>query len=98
MESVKRVAMGAWDRLPKEVVPLIVVKVAESLEAPLEDLPSMHLCNRATKRACSSHFVANRFNLENHYQSTVCGERHYLNAYLQTTDWLQGGKTQKPSS
>jgi hypothetical protein len=91
MESTKRVAAGsAWDRLPEEIVSMITVKVAESSEAPLEDLRSLHLCNKAMKRACSSRIIANRFNLENYYQSTVWGEGDPLDAYFQTVDWLQG--------
>jgi hypothetical protein len=86
MKSAKRVVVGAWDHLPEEVVSMITVNIAKSLEAPLEDLCSMLLCNKATKRVCSSHVVANHFNLENHYQSTVWGERHRLDAYLQTVD------------
>jgi hypothetical protein len=75
MESAKRVvAGGAWDHLLEEIVTMIAVKVAESLEAPLEDLRSLRLCNKVMKRACSSHIIANRFNLENHYRSTVWGE------------------------
>jgi hypothetical protein len=72
MESAKRVvAGGAWDRLPKEIIPMITINVAESTEAPLEDLCSLRLCSKVTKRACSSLIVANHFNLEKHYQSTV---------------------------
>jgi hypothetical protein len=37
-----------------------------------------------------SRTVANRFNLEHHYQSRVWGGADVLNAYLQTIDWLQG--------
>jgi hypothetical protein len=90
MESTKRVVVGAWDCLPEEVVSMIVVKVVEWSEALLEDLCSMHLCNKVMKRVCSSHAIANYFNLENHNQSMVWGERHRLNAYLQTINWLQG--------
>jgi hypothetical protein len=86
MEHVKRMATsGAWDRLPKEIVSLIAVKVAETSEAPLEDLRSMWLCNYSTKRASSSHTVANRFNLEHHYQTTLWGTDAMV-AYLQTVD------------
>jgi hypothetical protein len=68
MEPVKRVAAGGtWDHLPKEIISMITVKVAETSEAPLEDLHSLRLCNKAMKRTCSSHAVTNRFNLENHY-------------------------------
>jgi hypothetical protein len=36
MESAKRVVAGsAWDHLLEEIVTMIAVKVAESLEAPL---------------------------------------------------------------
>jgi hypothetical protein len=55
------------DRLPEEIVSLIAVKVAETLEAPLEDLHTLRLCNKAMKRASSSHAVTNRFNLEHRY-------------------------------
>jgi hypothetical protein len=71
-------------------VSIITVKVAETLNAPLEDLHSFQLCNKATKRACSSRAIANRFNLENHYQSMVWGDGGTLDAYLQTIDWLEG--------
>jgi hypothetical protein len=68
MESTRRVTEGsALDRLPKEIISMIAVKVAESSEAPLEDLCSLRLCNKEMKRACSSHIVTNCFNLENHY-------------------------------
>jgi hypothetical protein len=91
MAPVKRMAIsGAWDRLPEEIVSLISVKVAETLEALLEDLRSLRLCNKATKRASSSRTVTNRFNLEHHYQSMVWEGADALDAYLQTVDWLQG--------
>jgi hypothetical protein len=91
MELVKRMAVGgAWDCLPKEIVSLITVKVAETSEAPLKDLHSLRLCNKVTKRASSSHVITNRFNFEHHYQSTVWGGADVLDAYLQTIDWLQG--------
>jgi hypothetical protein len=91
MEPGKRMAAdGGWDRLLEEVVSLIAIKVAETLEDSLEDLRSLRLCNKATKRSTSSHAVANRFNLEQHYQSTVWGGADALNAYLQTFDWLRG--------
>jgi hypothetical protein len=90
MEYAKGVALGAWDRLPEEVVSIITIKVAKILEAPLKDICTRRLCNKEMKRACSSRVVANRFNLENHYQSMVWGERHWLDADLQTVDWLQG--------
>jgi hypothetical protein len=89
MEYAKGVALGAWDRLPEEVVSIITVKVAKILEAPLKDICTRRLCNKEMKRACSSRVVANRFNLENHYQSMVWGERHWLDADLQTVDWYQ---------
>jgi hypothetical protein len=74
MEPAKRMAAGgAWDCLPKDIVSLISVKVEETTEALLEDLRSLRLCNRATKRASLSHAAANRFNLEHHYQSMVGG-------------------------
>jgi hypothetical protein len=63
--------------------------VAETLEALLEGLCSPRLCNKATKRASSSHIVANRFNLEHHYQSTNWKPEEYL----QTIDWLQGANS-----
>jgi hypothetical protein len=69
---------------------MITVKVAKSSQALLKDLRSMRLCNKATRRACSSRVVSNRINLENHYHSTVWGERQQLDMYLQTVDWLQG--------
>jgi hypothetical protein len=91
MAPVKRMAVSsAWDRLPEEIVSLISVKVAETLEALLEDLRSLWLCNKATKRASSSRIVTNRFNLEHHYQSMVWEGADALDAYLQTVDWLQG--------
>jgi hypothetical protein len=34
-------AGGTWDSLPEEVVSIITVKVAETLEDPLEDLHSL---------------------------------------------------------
>jgi hypothetical protein len=68
MEPAKRMAAsGACDHLPEEVVSLITVKVAETLEDPLKDLRSLRLCNKATKRVTSSHAVTNCFNLEQHY-------------------------------
>jgi hypothetical protein len=91
MEPAKRMATGsAWDRRPEEIVSLIVVKVVETLKDPLEDLCSLRLCNKATKRASSSHAVANRFNLEHHYQSMDWEGVNVLDTYLQTVDWLQG--------
>jgi hypothetical protein len=90
MEPAKRVTVGdAWDRLPKEIVSMITVKVDETSEAPLKDLCTLRLCNKVMKRACSSRTIANRFNLENHYQSMVWGDGDTLDAYLQTVDWLQ---------
>jgi hypothetical protein len=87
MEHAKRMAAsGAWDRLAEDIISLIAVKVAETSEAPLEDLRSMWLCNKVTKRASSSYAVTNRFNLKHHYQST----NWYSDEYIQTADWLQG--------
>jgi hypothetical protein len=37
-----------------------------------------------------SHAIANRFNLEHHYQSMVWEGADTLDAYLQTVNWLQG--------
>jgi hypothetical protein len=86
MDPAKRMAVsGAWDRLPKEIVSLIAIKVAKTSEAPLEDLRSLCLCNKVMKRASLSCTVANRFNLEHHYQTMDWGAD-----YLQTIDWLQG--------
>jgi hypothetical protein len=91
MEPTKRMATGgAWDRLPEEIVSLIAVKVVETSEAPLEDLRSLRLCNKAMKRASSSHAITNRFNLKHHYQSMVWEGANALVTYLQTIDWLQG--------
>jgi hypothetical protein len=81
---------SAWDRLPEEIVSLIVVKVVETLEDPLKDLRSLRLRNKATKRASLSRVVANRFNLKHHYQSMYGEGADVLDAYLQTVDWLQG--------
>jgi hypothetical protein len=68
MEPAKWMAAGGtWDHLLEEVISLIAVKVAETSEDPLKDLRSLRLCNKATKRATSSHTVANCFNLEHHY-------------------------------
>jgi hypothetical protein len=87
MEHVNRMAVGgAWDRLPEEIVSLITVKVAETLEDLLEDLHSLRLCNKVTKRATLSRAVANCLNLKHHYQSMVWGSADKLNAYLQTID------------
>jgi hypothetical protein len=64
MELVKRMAVsGAWDCLPKEIISIITVKVAETSKDPLEDLHSLWLCNKGTKRATSSCAIANCFNL-----------------------------------
>jgi hypothetical protein len=55
MESVKRVVVGgALDHLLEEIVSIITAKVVESSEAPLKDLRSLCLCNKAMKRACSA--------------------------------------------
>jgi hypothetical protein len=80
----RKAAGGAWDHLPEEIISLIIIKVAETSEAPLEDLHSLQLCNKAMKRASSSYTVANRFNIEHHYQSTDWN----FNEYIQTVDWL----------
>jgi hypothetical protein len=50
----------------------------------------MWLCNKVMKRASLSCIIANRFNLEHHYQSMVWEGADTLDAYLQTIDWLQG--------
>jgi N-acetyl-beta-hexosaminidase len=87
MEPTKRkAASGPWDRIPEEIISLIIIKVVETSEAPLEDLHSLRLCNKETKRASSSHAIANHFNLEHHYPSTDWNPEEYL----QTIDWLQG--------
>jgi hypothetical protein len=76
---------GTWDCLPEEIVSLIAIKVAKTLEAPFEDHHSLWLCNKAMKRAFSSHAIINRFNLEHHYQTM-----NWDVDYLQTIDMLQG--------
>jgi uncharacterized protein YvpB len=82
MDPAKRMATGgAWDHLPEGIVSLIPVKVVETSEAPLEDLRTLWLCNKATKRVSSSHAVTIRFNLEHHYQTMDWGAD-----YLQTVD------------
>jgi hypothetical protein len=87
LELAKRKAAGgAWDCLSEEIMSLIAVKVVETLEAPLEDLHSLRLCNKVTKRVSSSNTVANRFNLKHDYQSTDWNS----DEYIQTIDWLQG--------
>jgi hypothetical protein len=63
------VVIGAWDRLLEEIVSLIAVKVADTLEDLLEDLCSLRMCNKAMQRATLSRAVANHFNLEHHYKS-----------------------------
>jgi hypothetical protein len=86
MEPAKRMAAGgAWDRLPKEIISLIAVKVAETSGDPLQDLHSLWLCNKATKRASSSRAIANRFNLEHHFTNGVWGEDD-MYEYYQTMD------------
>jgi hypothetical protein len=91
MEPSKRVASSnAWDRLPKEIVSMITAKVVETSVALLEDLHNLRLCNKATKRASLSCGVANCFNLDHHYQSTIWGDGDTRVAYLQTVDWLVG--------
>jgi hypothetical protein len=54
------------------------------------ELHSLHLFNKATKRAVLSRGIANRFNLEHHYQSMIWGDGDTHAAYLQTVDWLVG--------
>jgi hypothetical protein len=89
MEPEKRMAAGgARDHLPEEIISLIAVKVAKTLEDPLQDLHSLWLCNKATKRASSSRVIANRFNLEHHFTNMVWGEDN-MYEYYQTVDWLQ---------
>jgi hypothetical protein len=89
MEHAKRMAAGgAWDRLPEEIVSLITIKVAETSEDPLQDLRSLQLCNKATKRVSSSRVVANHFNLDHHFTNRVWGEDD-MYKYYQTVDWLQ---------
>jgi hypothetical protein len=68
MEPVKKMVVGGtWDHLPEEIVSLITVKVAKTSEHLFEDLRSLWLCDKATKRASLSCTIANRFNLEHHY-------------------------------
>jgi hypothetical protein len=89
MEPAKRMAAdGAWDHLPEEIISLITVKVAETLEDPLQDLRSLWLCIKATKRESSSRVVTNCFNLEYHFTNRVWGEEN-MYEYYQTVDWLQ---------
>jgi hypothetical protein len=96
MEPMKRIpAGGTWDHLLEEIVNLITVKVAETSEAPLNDLHSQWLCNKAMKRASSSYVITNCFNLNHHYRSTVWGYVDTLNAYLKTVDWLQGANNKE---
>jgi hypothetical protein len=96
MESSKRVASsGAWDRLPEEFISMITVKVAKTSEALLEEFRSLRLCNKAMKRASLSHGVANRFNLEHHYQSMIWGDVDTCAAYLQTVNWLFGASNRQ---
>jgi hypothetical protein len=91
MEPAKGMAAGgAWDRLPKEFLSLITIKVGKTSEDLLEDLRSLLLCNRAMKRETSSHTVTNLFNLDHHYQSKVWVSVDALNRYLQTIDLSQG--------
>jgi hypothetical protein len=86
MEPSKRVTSGgAWDRLPEEIASMITTKVAETSVAPLEDLCSLRLCNKATMRASSSRDIANRFNLEHHYQSTIWGDGDTRATYLKAS-------------
>jgi hypothetical protein len=91
MNLSKRVAAGEhWDRLPEEVVSLIAVKLVETSPSPLEDLRSFRLCNKSTNRASSSRTVANRINLDNHYEMMIWGNGATRTAYLQIVDWLIG--------
>jgi hypothetical protein len=88
MEPAKKMVVdGDWDRLPEEVISLIVAKVAETSEAPLVDLRSLQLCKKVTKRMSSSHTVTNRFNLEHHFKAMIEGG-NTLGAYYQTIDWF----------
>jgi hypothetical protein len=91
MEPAKGMAAGgAWDRLPKEFLSLITIKVGKTSEDLLEDICSLLLCNRAMKRETSSHAITNPFNLDHHYQSKVWVSVDALNRYLQTVDLSQG--------
>jgi hypothetical protein len=98
MEPVKRMDVGgAWDCLPEEIVSLITVKVAETSEDPLQDLHSLRLCNKVTKRVSTSRTIANHFNLEHHFTNRVWGEDDMSNT---TKPWT-GCKlrtTEEPSS
>jgi hypothetical protein len=99
MEPVKRMAAdGTWDRLHEEIISLIAIKVAETSEDRLEDLRSLWLCNKATKRVTLSRAIANRFNLEHHYQSKVWGGADALNSYLQTSTGCKVRTMEEPSS
>jgi hypothetical protein len=91
MEHAKRMATSdAWDCLPEEIVSLITVKVAETLEAPLEDLHNPRPCNKVTKRASSSHPspIASTSSITTRLQFGG-GGANALNAYLQIVDRLQ---------
>jgi hypothetical protein len=89
MEPTKRMAAGGtWDCFPKEIVSLMAIKMAETSEDPLQNLRSLRLCNKVTKRASSSRVVANCFNLEHHFPNRVWGEDD-MYEYYQTVDWLQ---------
>jgi hypothetical protein len=67
-EPVKRIEVcDTWDHLLEEIVSLITVKEAQTKDAPLKDLHSLRMCNKATKRATSSITIANHINLEQHY-------------------------------
>jgi hypothetical protein len=91
MEPAKRMATSsAWDRLPEIIISLIAIKVTETSEDLLQDLRSLWLCNKATKRASLSRTVANCFNLEHHFTNRVWGEDD-MYKYYQTVDWLQVG-------
>jgi hypothetical protein len=63
----------------------MAIKVAETSEDPLQNLHSLRLCNKVTKRASSSRAVANRFNLEHHFTNNVWGEDD-MQEYYQTVD------------
>jgi hypothetical protein len=93
---------GTWDCLPEEIVSLITVKVAETLEDPLEGLHSLRLCNKAMKRTTSSRTIFNRFNLVHHYQSEVSlGGGGCADALNDTSELSTGCKVQtmeEPSS
>jgi hypothetical protein len=91
MAPSKRVAASSiWYRLLEEIISMVAIKVAETSEAPLEDLRRLRLCNKAMERASSSHAIANRFNLKHHYHYTIWGDGDTRVAYLQIVEWLVG--------